>query len=117
MSKILHVTPYFHPAYNYGGPIETVFQLCKHSSEIGADVRVLTTDANGNSRLSVSDYDREVEIANRFRVRYCKSWRGTTSPSLFKLLPEYIRWADIVHLTMVYSSPTPLISSSISSIK
>lgn len=104
--KILHVAPYFHPAYVYGGPIETVYQLCKYSNDRGAEIRVLTTDANGSQALEVN-INQDIEIAEKFLVRYCKRWRGTTAPSLFKNLPEYIRWADIVHLTMTYSSPTP----------
>ena len=107
MLKILHVAPYFHPAYVYGGPIETAYQLCKHSIDRGAEIRALTTDANGGSQTLEVDSKQDIEIANKFFVRYCNRWRGTTSPSLFKHLPEYIRWADIVHLTMIYSSPTP----------
>jgi glycosyltransferase involved in cell wall biosynthesis len=32
--------------------------------------------------------------------------RHSVSPELLRLLPEYVRWADVVHLTAVYNFPT-----------
>src|SRR6202035_2879460 len=50
---------------------------------------------------------KEVELPEGFRVRYCPRWaRHSVSPTIMKLLPSYIRWADVVHLTGVYNFPT-----------
>ena len=105
--KILHVVPSFHPAYSYGGPIRSTFELCRNTVELGGDVRVLTTDANGLDRVLDVDNNEEVQLPEGFRVRYCpRRLRHSVSPTLMRLLPTYMRWADVVHLTGVYNFPT-----------
>jgi glycosyltransferase involved in cell wall biosynthesis len=53
------------------------------------------------------DSDRDVELAANLRVNYChRHVYHSVSFSLFRVLPAYIRWADLVHLTAVYSFPT-----------
>ena len=51
--KIAHITPSFYPALVYGGPTESVYQLCQRGSgQSVAEVRVLTTNANGKAENS-----------------------------------------------------------------
>ena len=50
--RILHTTPYFAPAFVYGGPPRSVLGLCQALGRIGADVEVLTTDANGDREIA-----------------------------------------------------------------
>ncbi len=50
--RILHVTPYFVPAYCYGGPPRSIWSLCCGLSNFGVDVEVLTTTANGQMELT-----------------------------------------------------------------
>jgi glycosyltransferase involved in cell wall biosynthesis len=52
--RILHVTPYFAPAFRYGGPPQSVLGLCHGLASCGVDVEVLTTAANGGSPLPAS---------------------------------------------------------------
>jgi glycosyltransferase involved in cell wall biosynthesis len=105
--KVLHVVPSFHPAYIYGGPIRSTFELCRNLVELGCEVRVLTTDANGLRQKLNVEKSREVESPEGFRVRYCpRRARHSVSPTLIRLLPSYIQWADVVHLTGVYNFPT-----------
>jgi glycosyltransferase involved in cell wall biosynthesis len=105
--KVLHVVPSFHPAYIYGGPIRSTFELCRNLVELGCEVRVLTTDANGLAQTLDVEKRKEVELPEGFRVRYCPRWaRHSVSPTLMRLLPSYIQWADVVHLTGVYNFPT-----------
>ena len=105
--KVLHVVPSFHPAYSYGGPIRSTFELCRNAVELGDDVRVLTTDADGLDRVLDVNKNEEVEFPEGFRVRYCpRRQRHSVSPTLTRLLPTYMRWADVVHLTGVYNFPT-----------
>ena len=41
------------------------------------------------------------------RIRYCKKFcRHSVSVALVQELPAYVQWADIIHLTAVYSFPT-----------
>lgn len=105
--RILHVTPSFYPAHIYGGPIQSVYRLCLYLQQSGSAVRVLTTDANGPDKVLDVDKEREVKVADDLTVRYCKRLMShSISPLLVRLLPSYVRWADVVHLTAVYSFPT-----------
>ena len=105
--KILHVVPAFHPSSAYGGPTEAVYRLCRLLAEQGHDVRVLTTNGNGRNAVIPVDLEREVALADGLRVRYCeRRSRQSVAPTLAKLLPSYVRWADVVHLSGVYSFPT-----------
>jgi glycosyltransferase involved in cell wall biosynthesis len=105
--KVLHVVPSFYPAYIYGGPIRSTFELCRNLVKLGCEVRVLTTDANGLNQTLAVQKEHEVELPEGFRVRYCpRLYRHSVSPALLQLLPSYMRWADIVHLTGVYNFPT-----------
>ncbi|MBI5478552.1 MAG: glycosyltransferase [Deltaproteobacteria bacterium] len=51
--RILQAVPYFDPAYRYGGPVKSVFQLCVHLARRGHEVVVYATNANGDERLPV----------------------------------------------------------------
>ena len=105
--KVLHVTPVFYPAHGDGGPVIAFYQLCLSLAELGCDVRVLTTDAHGWDKVLDVEKEREVEIVENLRVRYCKRlMRRSVSPTLLRLLPHYIKWADVVHLQSVYNFPT-----------
>lgn len=105
--NVLHVSPSFFPAHVYGGPIESLYQLCWHAAHDGCEVRVLTTDANGVDSTLEVEKEREVKLAEGLHARYCQRLaRHSVSLTLLRCLPSYIRWADVVHLTAVYSFPT-----------
>src|SRR2546427_9907922 len=105
--RVLHVVPSFFPARAYGGPTESVYRLCRHLAAAGADVRVLTSNADGRDAVVDVDTAREVELAPGLRVRYCaRVARHSVSPTLLSLLPARLRWCEVVHLTAVYSFPT-----------
>ena len=105
--RVLHVTPFFAPAWVYGGLPESAYQFARHLSCAGATVRVLTTDANGwGQRL---DAAAMAAYAHRdgIDVRYCaRVARQSMSPELLGALAEQMRWADVVHLHAAYSFPT-----------
>lgn len=104
--KILHVSPSFYPAFYYGGPTYSTFRLCKAVADHGCDVRVLTTNANGPDALEV-DTTIDVRLDSNFSVRYCRRVSPeSVSLELLTVLPSYVRWADLVHLTAVYNFTT-----------
>ena len=104
--KVLHVSPSFFPAQAYGGTLRSGYGLCSGLAQLGCDVRILTTDTNGLGHTLDLKTDREVRV-NALYVRYChKRVRHSVSPALLKALPSYVKWADVVHLTAVYSFPT-----------
>ena len=105
--KVLHVVPSFYPAFNYGGPITSVYELCAGLVRQGCEVRVLTTDANGLRDVLDVEKDVPVMLASGFSVRYCpRIFRHSVSPRLLEELVPAVRWADVVHLTAVYNFPT-----------
>lgn len=105
--KVLHVTPSFYPAFVYGGPTQSVYQLCCSLARSGCDVEVLTTNANGRGQVLDVSTSHAVELAQRLHVRYCGRWMGESiSPALLGRLWSQIRRADVVHLMAVYSFPT-----------
>ena len=104
--KVLHVSPSFYPSRAYGGTIRSGYGLCRGLAQLGCDVRVLTTDTDGLGCVLDVANDREVQV-DGLRVRYChKRLRHSVSPALLGVLPSYVKWADVVHLTAVYSFPT-----------
>lgn len=105
--RVLHITPSFYPALVYGGPTRSVHQLCIALAEVGCEVRVLTTDANGPDAELDVETDREIRLRDGLRVRYCHRVMDVSiSPALLLHLNSYVRWADVIHLTSVYSFPT-----------
>src|SRR5438093_2578251 len=54
LMRIVHVTPYFAPAFIYGGPPRSILGLCHALQRAGADVEVVTTTANGDGELPPS---------------------------------------------------------------
>ena len=105
--RVLHITPSFYPARVYGGPTESVYQLGRHLVRQGHRVSVLTTNANGPNKVLDVTTKQEVEMSGGLYVRYCRRLvPDSISPMLLRLLPSYIRCADVVHLTGAYSFPT-----------
>jgi len=104
--KVLHVIPSFYPAHCYGGPVQSTFHLCRKLAAAGCEVRVLTTNANGPVSVLDVPTNREVEVAAGVRTLYAKRVRPDSfSLAMLANLPGMARWADVVHLTSVYSFP------------
>jgi glycosyltransferase involved in cell wall biosynthesis len=52
--RVLHVSPYFAPAFVYGGPPRSILGLCQALRRSGIDVEVFSTAANGLEDLPAS---------------------------------------------------------------
>ena len=107
--KLLHVSPTFYPATYWGGPLYSAHKLCDAmASSFAIDLRVLTTDSNGparNQRIEVDSFP--VRTTSGYEIYYCPRQLGLSfSFPLFSRLFSMVRWADVVHLTAVYSAPT-----------
>jgi glycosyltransferase involved in cell wall biosynthesis len=94
--RILVCSPGFMPAQSAGGPPFSTFNLCKGLRSAGADVRVVTTDWNGPTRLDVptdcwTNYD---EIP----VWYARNRGGPImySPSGARAIAEWMPRVDCV---------------------
>jgi glycosyltransferase involved in cell wall biosynthesis len=96
--RVLHVTPYFAPAFRYGGPPRSILGLCQALIGAGVDVEVFTTTANGPEPLAAAPEGTEYE---GIRVRYFpltwpkRYWRARgLAAALDRALPD----ADLVHV-------------------
>jgi len=105
--RVLHVTPFFAPAWVYGGLPESAYQFARHLARAGATVRVLTTDANGwGTRLDAAAM-RSYAHRDNIEVRYCGRVRASVGIArTLGALAESMRWADVIHLHAAYSFPT-----------
>jgi len=102
--NILQVITSFPPAYAYGGPVESSYNISKSLVKRGHDVSVFTTDVyNSDSRLT--GYD-DPEIREGIRIRRFKNisnhlaWTAniSTAVGMWPALRTEIEKFDIVHL-------------------
>ncbi len=107
--NILHIVPSFYPATAFGGPIYSTYGLCNAlARQTDISLRVLTSDTAGPSR---HDRLRPETITEKlypgYQVEFHRKWAMTSvGPGFVTELPRLVRWADVVHLTAVYSFPT-----------
>jgi len=96
---LLHITPSYKPAFHYGGPTQSVSQLCENLANLHHQVEALTTTANGNSELHVSiAVPQQVDGVS---VRYYPRWTGDHShfsPALLLYLWKICRRFDVIHI-------------------
>jgi len=97
--RVVHVCAYFAPAFVYGGPPRSVLALCRAQRDAGADVRVVTTSANGEGEVS-----EEVIARGEYEgipVRYCgRAWPRSVfyAPSFSRVVATELRDADVLHI-------------------
>lgn len=107
--KVLHVTPYYEPAYVYGGPARSVPLLCRALARSGVEVTVLTTDANGTERLDVPlDTPLDRDGVQVYYFARCWPLSIFFSPDLGRKCLELIPTIDLVHITSLWTYPCAL---------
>jgi glycosyltransferase involved in cell wall biosynthesis len=97
--RVVHVCAYFAPAFVYGGPPRSVLALCRAQRDAGADVRVVTTSANGDGEVS-EEFIARGEYEG-IPVRYCsRAWPRSIfyAPSLGGIAEDELRSADVLHI-------------------
>jgi len=101
--KILQVVNYFSPAYAFGGPAKTAFQVSRKLVKGGHEVVVWTSDAKDrDSRLAVEP----VKVVDGINVHYMRNLSMMTikksnlfiTPELISKVKEEIKEFDIIHL-------------------
>ena len=104
--RVLHVTPYFAPAFRYGGPPQSILGLCRGLRSAGVDVEVLTTTANGEREIS-SDIVRR-GVYEGVPVRYLQRSfprRYFNALGLSDALRQTLPRVDLVHVHGLWSFP------------
>jgi glycosyltransferase involved in cell wall biosynthesis len=103
---VLHVSPYFAPAFAYGGPPRSILGLCKELPRHGVDVDVMTTTAGGpEAELPPAIEPTEYEGVP---VRYfplAKPRRYWNAPGLRRTLAREARAYDIIHVHGLWNLP------------
>ena len=103
--NLLFFLPVWEPAWQYGGPIQSTYNLCIALQKFhNVNVRVITTS------FGLSDWPRSscnVEILrSELFVTYFEakneSLFGIQSPHLLSALSSYFDWADVLHLSAVW---------------
>jgi glycosyltransferase involved in cell wall biosynthesis len=115
--KILVVTPFYKPAYIYGGPVQSISALCESMARIGARVTVFTTDANGTGkRLGVSANQpiqvEGVEVYYFSHVPVPLMPLFFYSPVLGRACREQINQFDAAYLSLNWNYPTMMAAQS-----
>ena len=75
MKNLTVISPSFWPAFIYGGPIVSVYEMCSSISRQNVNVSVLTTNANGASDLEYNN--KEPFSINGFEVLYFRRFFKT----------------------------------------
>ncbi len=105
--RILHVIPYYAPSFVYGGPVVVAQALANAQAAAGHDVRVSTTNRNGDVRLSASEQQsnskfgvhvtyHDVLVHNQFAY----------SNEMANAMRSDVEAADIVHVHGLYTHST-----------
>lgn len=100
--RILHLTPYYAPAYAFGGVVRSVEGMARAQARHGHTVTILTTDALDQQARSTGELDslqdgvqvlRVPNLLPTVRGRYNLSTPNTMAKRAADLLPQ----VDVVH--------------------
>jgi glycosyltransferase involved in cell wall biosynthesis len=103
--RVLHVTPYFPPATQYGGPPASVLGLCQALQRVGVDVEVVTTTANGQASLPASPPDGDVFDGVPVRYAPAAFPRRLFGARLGRPLTTAMARADVCHIHGIWNVP------------
>lgn len=97
--KILFIIPSYKPAYVYGGTIVVAALLAEQLAQLGHEVTVYTSTANGKTELDVKP--GSPIMVDGVKVIYFKRVTGDhthASPAMMKHLSATIKQFDVVHI-------------------
>jgi len=105
--RILHVVPSYIPAYRYGGPVKSIHEMARKLVELGVDVTVFTTNADGPEDLAV-ETGKETLVEGvkviYFPVEKPRSYFRSTR--LAQAVRDWVKEFDLVHINWLYVYPT-----------
>jgi glycosyltransferase involved in cell wall biosynthesis len=107
--RVLHVVPSYAPAYRYGGTVTAVEGLARAQAELGAEVEVVTTGADGDRELDVlsgAALRRDSVSVRYFRRRW--PHRLYRAAGMRRYFAGAVAGFDLLHLHSVFLLPTAL---------
>lgn len=102
--KILHITSAYLPAYQRGGPVHSIHNLCKELASIGHEITVFTTNKSLWERKDIRLF--EETYIDGVRVIYCRALgrcRYSYPKGLLDLMQNSIGKYQLIHIHGVYS--------------
>lgn len=104
--RVLHVTPSFYPALEFGGPVAALYELCLSQLRAGLKVRVVTSTAGtAGQQLSGGRWIEDFGVPTYYApVRLPPDLAPAMVPELFR----QCRWAQVVHITGLFSAASVL---------
>jgi glycosyltransferase involved in cell wall biosynthesis len=104
--KILHIIPVYEPAWIYGGPVRSVSLLCRELANLGGDITVYTTTANGGADLPANP-DQPIDLGGVKVFRFPLQFRLNYffSPEMALSIRNTIRSFDLIHITSIWNYP------------
>jgi glycosyltransferase involved in cell wall biosynthesis len=100
--KLLHIVPYYAPAYAFGGVVRAVEGMATTLATRGHNVTVLTTDALSQTDRYADALETIENGVRVLRVRNLSVWlRGRTNLStplrMRSIAHDLTAWADVIH--------------------
>lgn len=113
--NLLHITPYYPPAYAFGGVVRAAHGMATALANRGHSVTVLTTDALDRDRRLESPLETLIDGVRVVRVRNASLWlRGranlSTPLAIRRAAEPLIAAADLVHFHEFRTAETLLIA-------
>ncbi len=103
--RVLHLIPYYKPAWKLGGPVRSVSLLCEGLADLGVQVEVLTTNAaGGRDRLDVEvGRSHCLDGVHVTYLHHQRPERYYFTPRLRSLIRQRLDEFDIIHRTGVFT--------------
>ncbi|MEH1922818.1 glycosyltransferase [Nostoc sp.] len=100
--KILHYIPVYAPAWQFGGPVLSVSQLCEGLTALSHEVEVFTSNAGLNNQPELPL--NQPVIRNGVKVTYFQQepGMGIYCPGMEQAVTARAREFDIIHITGVW---------------
>ncbi|HQA69803.1 MAG TPA: glycosyltransferase, partial [Aggregatilineales bacterium] len=98
---ILHITPYYAPAWAYGGSVRVAYELATRTAAQGHTVTVLTTDALDATRRAAPGMHTidGVTVHRLPNLSNALAWRRVFLPRGFRrAAAQFVPAADVVHV-------------------
>jgi glycosyltransferase involved in cell wall biosynthesis len=104
--RIIFVTPYFYPAWQYGGTPRAAYELARALARRGHSVTVLTTDSAGAARLETNNASPSPQSIDGINVYYYPNLSNRLAYDqriflpvrFFKDLRRHLDNCDVVHI-------------------
>jgi glycosyltransferase involved in cell wall biosynthesis len=100
--NILHITPYYAPAYPFGGVVRAVEGMAQALLKRGHNITVLTTDALSQTERYAGALDEILDGVRVVRVRNAslqlRKANLSTPRGFSAIAQELLTWADITHV-------------------